>query len=134
MNNHAAHSKLVDDILFAIGALPDVRLWQRRVGLATPVKFVEGKCVPIGKPIYFGIKGESDLQGIIRIRKMKFGSQVVQLTRPLGLMLAIEVKTGKGELTEEQEKWKKMIESFGGIFIEARSVEETLNAVLALLE
>jgi len=103
-NHSSAHSELLDDVLYAVGRLPDVRVWKRNVGLATPVHS--------SHPIYFGVEGESDLDGIIF---------------PLGRRLAIEIKTGAGKLTGDQKKWRDMIIKFGGVFIEARSVEQCLK-------
>lgn len=93
------HQKLVDEILFALGSRPDVRLWTRSVGF----DFV--------KKIKFGITGESDLQGIIA---------------PSGRMLCIEVKTNSGRLTKEQIRWRDMVCKFGALYIEARTLEQTL--------
>ena len=99
MNNTKAHQKLVDDILFAFGSKPDVRVWKRVVGFDDE------------KMILYGIPGESDIQGIVA---------------PHGRFLAIEVKTGKGVLSEKQKLWRDMILKFGGIYIEARDVVNSL--------
>lgn len=90
----------MDDLLFAFGKRPDVRLWIRVVGFDHMLK------------IKYGITGECDLQGIVL---------------PKGRMLAIEVKTGNAVLSKEQKIWKIMIEKFGGIYILARSVEQALT-------
>lgn len=111
MNNTHAHQELVDQILIAVGSHPRVRLWPRRVGVA----------IPLGKqhPVRFGIPGETDLQGIIA---------------PWGRLLAIEVKTGSGRLSKDQARFRNMIEKFGGLYVEARSVEDALQAVLGAIE
>ncbi len=93
------HQKLVDAILFEVGSLPNVRLWPRQVGFDQE------------KKIKYGIRGESDLQGIIA---------------PQGRMLCIEVKSGKAKLSKDQERWKAMVLRFGGVHIEARSVDQVL--------
>lgn len=105
-NQSAAHSRLCDEILFAVGSHPQVRLWPRRVGVAIPMG---GR-----NPVRFGVKGEADLQGIMM---------------PHGRMIAIEVKTGTGKLSPEQLLFKAMIEKFGGLYVEARSVQDALQAV-----
>lgn len=41
-----------------------------------------------------------------------------------GRALAIEVKTGSGRLTEDQIKWRDAFVKRGGLYIEARSLED----------
>jgi len=94
------HQQLVDDLLFALGSRPDVRIWIRPVGF------------DYGKNIRYGVPGETDLDGIVG---------------PYGRRLAIEVKTGAAELSPKQKLWKAMILKFGGIYIEARSVEQVME-------
>lgn len=103
-NHNKAHTSLTDEILYAVGRLPDVRIWRRNVGLATPWKAKD--------PIYYGIKGETDLDGIIY---------------PNGQRLGIEVKTGRGKLEEDQIRWRAMILKFGGAYIQARSLEQVME-------
>jgi len=83
--------------MIAIGSMPNVRIWKRVVGFDRQ------------KGIKYGIPGESDLQGIIA---------------PHGKILAIECKTGLGKLNQDQIRFRDMIIKFGGIYIEARSVEQ----------
>lgn len=99
-NHTRDHQQLVDDLLHAFGSRPDVRIWTRSVGF------------DMMRKIKYGIKGETDLQGIVA---------------PSGRMLCIEVKTGAGRLTKEQERWRDMVIKFGAIYIEARSVEAALT-------
>lgn len=77
-----------------------------------------GLAKPIGSDrlVLFGLKGEADIQGIL------MG----------GRAIAIEVKTGTGSLTPEQIAFKNMWEKFGGLYIEARSVEDVLTIVNSL--
>lgn len=107
MNNTKQHQKLCDEILYAVGSLPHVRLWPRVVGVGRSVTHYD-------HVISYGIPGESDLDGIIA---------------PTGRRLHIEVKTGSGKLSEKQKAFKAMIEKFGGIYVEARSVEDALSAI-----
>jgi len=104
LNNTKAHQELLDKIMLAVGSLPNVRIWPRGVGLA--------KNMYNENVIRYGIPGESDLDGIIA---------------PHGRRLHIEIKTGSGKLSEKQQKFKAMIEKFGGVYIEARSVEDCLT-------
>lgn len=61
-----------------------------------------------GGPI--GARGRPDLEGCMR-----------------GLFLGIEVKTGTGELSKDQREHKRRIIEAGGIFIEARSLEDVVD-------
>lgn len=67
--------------------------------------------------VRFGKKGMSDLLGILEG----------------GYFLAIEVKSAKGKLTEEQENFLAMVNRFGGCGIVARSVAEATEHVDAFL-
>ena len=100
MNRTVAHQKLVNDILFAFGSRPDVRIWKRVVGF------------DLVKKIKYGIVGETDLQGIVL---------------PNGRYLAIECKTGNAVLSKPQIKWRDMIIKFGGIYILAKSLNQALT-------
>lgn len=104
MNNSYQHQKLVDDLLIAFGSRIDVRCWPRIVAKGSPLHNDE-------ITLQFGIVGETDIDGIVA---------------PFGFRLAIEVKTGSGKLSKEQIRWRDMIIKFGGIYIEARSVEQAL--------
>jgi hypothetical protein len=70
-----------------------------------------------GGPI--GAKGRPDLEGC-------FSDQSGR-----GRFLSIEVKTGTGELSADQREHKRRIERAGGIFIEARSVDDVQERLLA---
>ena len=81
------------------------------------VKFLKNN---IKNKIYVGIKGQADLYGSLRR---------VVAGEVLGQCIEIEVKTGSGKLTEEQEKWKKMCLSRGYIYVEARSIQDVLTTL-----
>lgn len=100
MNNSKQHQQLLDDIMLHVGSLPNIRIWPRSVGFDELRK------------IRYGIPGESDLDGIIA---------------PMGRRLHVEIKTGSGEMSEKQKKFREMIERFGGVYIEARSVDCCLD-------
>lgn len=102
MDNTKEHQKLVDDILFAVGSHKRIRLWTRNVGFDYMRK------------IKFGVEGEADLQGIIA---------------PTGRMLGIECKTGTGRLSAAQKRWRDMLIKFGGLYIEARSIDQVLDEI-----
>lgn len=113
MNNTRAHQQLVDDILYAVGRLPNIRVWPQVVGTFRDLHSEE-------RIIHVGQKGMADIGGIILVEVGGRGEQC-------GLRLEIEAKTGDAVMNEDQKKWKNMIEKFGGIYILARSVEQVLT-------
>ena len=65
--------------------------------------------------IKIGNPGAPDILGIVN------GSLMA------GCLLAIECKTGEAVQSKEQKSWQKMIESYGGIYIVARELEDVLS-------
>ena len=102
MGSTYEHQKLVDEILFDIGSLPEVRAWIRVVGYDEL------------KRVRYGIVGEADIQGIIS---------------PTGKMLYIEVKTGDAKMSKEQERRFETMERFGALCILARNRQEVLAQI-----
>lgn len=97
-------AELQSRILLALGQRPDVRIWRNNVGAAQ----VDGRFMR------FGLPGSADLIGIVR---------------PSGRLLAVEVKSRTGRLTQAQKTFGRVIEAFGGIYVVARSVEAAVAAV-----
>lgn len=82
--------------------------------LATVTETGRGRVVAIAnpRPLHAGLcVGSSDLIGWTRD----------------GRFLAIEVKSAKGRLTDEQRNFGEQVEAAGGIFIVGRSVEQVLE-------
>lgn len=91
--------EIQQNILISFGSLPDLRIWRNNTG---SIK------TPDGRFVTFGLKGSADILGIMRG----------------GRFLAIEVKTATGRQSEHQKNFQNMIESFGGVYILARSAED----------
>ena len=70
-------------------------------------------CPAPGRFVRFGLKGSADITGLLKG----------------GRRLEIEVKAPKGHLTEEQEAFGAMVTKMGGLYIEARSVEDVQTAL-----
>ena len=101
----AAHTKLINDILKAysdgIHGAHGLVLWRAATGkLLSP----DGQ-----RYLYVGMKGCSDLIG---------------LQRGIGRFVAIECKTGKSRLSDDQKRFRVMVLAMGGIYVEARVVED----------
>ena len=120
-NQSENHSKLVNQTLLEIGKrFPDVVAWKNHTGQAfTPGSVTDAlNCIINGgtfkdargmlTPIRFGIVGQADISGIFK---------------PSGRRLEIEVKTGEGRLSDEQQNFRAMIEAYGGIHIELRDLK-----------
>jgi hypothetical protein len=108
-NNGAAHSKLKNEILLALGRRSDVLVWNNPTGMF----------VPFGRenspPVRCGIPGQADILAVVA---------------PLGRLVGIECKTGSGRQSEAQTNWQKAMESRGGIYGVVRSVDDALTLVI----
>lgn len=69
-------------------------------------------------PVKYGLPGSSDIVGV------SFG----------GYFCGIEVKTGYGRLRQNQVNFRNSVQRWGGIFIEARSIEQTVADLTAELQ
>lgn len=107
-------------------SFPDCRLFQQHVGkffgyrlfesLANGYNIFDLKQICFKFLISIGLKGMSDLYGIIKINGV-------------GRFIAIEVKTGKAVRTKEQKAFARMVQNLGGMYIEARSVEQVIDEI-----
>ena len=106
------------------------RVWRRNTGSGYGIEAVRraARLMVAGKlqaaagvlntirPIKFGQKGEADITGILNVEGR-------------GIRLEIEVKAGDDRLSNGQKSFKRMIEAHGGIYVEARSVEQTIDYI-----
>ena len=99
----ANHSRLVNEIMLAIGSRPGITVWKNATGYA---RSMDGERI-----ISYGLKGSADILGICQG----------------GRFVSIEVKTGSSKLKKEQLAFKRMVESYGGIYLEARSVDDVVK-------
>ena len=100
---HTPEKTIQNAILREFGTRADMRLFRMNVG----------KFLVQGKWVSFGVPGQADLSGIL----------------PGGIRLEVEVKTASGKQSEDQQRWQRMIEKFGGVYVLARSVEDVWAAV-----
>lgn len=128
------------EILLAFGALPWLRIWRQNTGKAYGFSLVSAaralllrgnfqaglealKRMPL---VTYGQPGASDVQGIL-----KHSVLGLEGTRTIGRFIAIEVKRPGEEQTEEQKRWQAMVESQGGLYILATSVDDVSAALKA---
>jgi hypothetical protein len=105
-------AEIQGDILLALGSRPDVRLWRANAGAAA---------TPAGRVVRFGVAGQGDLTGLLR------------LPGGVGARLEVEVKREDGRQTIEQKTFQHVVEKFGGCYVLARSADEALAGVSAFL-
>ena len=106
MSSSVAHDNLKKEIMLAIG----------ESGLGRVIPYEVGKFRTlhnVDSIIKIGIDGVSDLIAIL------VG----------GYFAGIEVKSGTGKLSEQQKKFKIMVEKFDGLFIEARSTQQVITEI-----
>ena len=83
---------------------PDIVLWRNNVGTAVQA---DGSVVRYGLAV-----GSADLVGVVA-----------------GRFFALEVKSERGRVTDEQRQWIALVQSKGGFAAVVRSVDEALAAV-----
>ncbi len=97
-------SELLAAILLDLGTHPDCKIWRNNRGNAE---------MPGGRWVKFGVDGQGDISGIIRG----------------GRRWEIETKTRTGKQRDSQRLFQAMIESMGGLYTIARSVDDAREAL-----
>lgn len=110
-NQHARHERLVADILIYLGTRRDVMVWRRVAG--------SFRLLRSDDVVRVSGAGPADIGGLYS-RPISVAGDLI----PVGLSLAIEVKTGKGRLTADQERWRDRFTKLGGTYILARSLDD----------
>lgn len=101
------HQELVANILCELSKPQyNCRVWKNATGTALSM---DGRRV-----IRYGLPGSADILGV----------------RWPGQFIAIEVKTGSGRQNPDQLAFQKMVESLGGVYIVARSIQDLLPQLL----
>lgn len=102
------HTQLVNDVLVELSKLDYVRAWKNQTGVAEMGDRI----------VRFGLKGSSDIIGLVR---HKF--------HDVGVFIGIECKTGGAVQTPQQKSFQAMIERFGGFYLVVRDPAEALQFV-----
>jgi len=114
--------------------LPDrvpCRVWRRNVGAGYPsgpvhqaIRLLEcGQGVEAlallrrTRVVVFGLPGEADIDGILQG----------------GRRLAVEVKAGSDRIRHEQEGYRRMLQTYGGLYVIAHSPEECIEEIERLV-
>lgn len=110
-----SEQELQQQIRLQLGSSP-VRLWRNNVGALRDER---------GRLVTYGLcKGSSDLIGL---RQVLIGPE--HLGQTMAVFSAIEVKSPKGRLREEQRSFLELVERFGGYSGVATSVEEAARVL-----
>jgi hypothetical protein len=77
-----------------------------------------------------GPLSERGIPDLVAIKKVRVADLVASGQEFVGVFVGIEVKRPSAPgLRPDQEKWKRRIEASGGIFIEARSIDDVIEAL-----
>lgn len=99
-----------------LGQPEHVTLWRNQVGIAI---------YPGGQRVPYGLcRGASDLIGI---RSLLITPELVGTT--IGQFTALEVKSKRGRLSQEQLLFLNLVRAKGGLAFHARSLEEAMSGL-----
>ncbi len=105
-------AELQDRIRLALAQLEGVVLWRNNVGV--------GYVGQQRTPVRYGLAvGSADLVGLVRT------------DGGWGRFIALEIKTERGLVTDDQARWLRLVQRLGGYAVVVRSVEEAVAAVEA---
>lgn len=111
-----SETTLQNEIRLALGRRANVRMFRNNVGL---FKTQDGRNVQTGLCV-----GSSDLIGFqsVTITPEMVGQKIAIFT-------AIEIKTEKGKVSPQQDKFIEMVARFGGIGAIVRSIDEAMEVL-----
>lgn len=104
----ADSTPLVNAVLLALGSRTDLTVWRNNSGALE---------APSGRFVAFGLTGSSDILGF---------------ADPKAHLLAIECKAGLGRLSPTQRAFRDVVETRGGLFVQA-NLRSTLEESVALV-
>lgn len=107
-----------NQILAAWGCHPLLRITRTNTGVGWFARGMPARKTDVGAyPVRFNLKGTGDLTGLIA---------------PNGRLLMIECKSTSGTSSQAQKRMQRIITSFGGLYIVARSIAD-VDAALATM-
>jgi len=125
-----AETQLLADIRLAIGARPDVLIARINTGVyAAPGQpGTRVRSAPNGFPDIIG----TQLQRIKTRRTVETNFSLYEgpeYWHTYGQAIAIETKTTRGRMSEQQAAWRAAFERVGGIYVLARDVRDVLDVL-----
>ena len=104
------HAEFVRNLLIELSKIQNVIVWPNQTGVA---KSLTGERV-----IRYGLNGSADITGIAKCEKSG-----------IGIRIEIECKVGKDRIRIHQSQFRAMIQAHGGLYIEARNIQETVDTL-----
>jgi len=121
MNNSAAHTALVREILLRLGREPDLLLWQNTTG-SFREPFSERR-------INVGLPGSPDIIGILRSVTWRVHDDEGDHDITTGRFVGLEVKTGAAKLSDQQKNFHARATELGALICVVHSVDEAVAAI-----
>ena len=82
-----------------------------------------------------GVPGQADLNGILKIKMDKCEPRYERrISVTVGVRICVEIKSGNSRQSQKQKNFCDMIESMGGIYVVARTPEQTIQEIKAKAE
>lgn len=138
MTPNQSESQILADIRLALGKRDDCVMWRNHTGVAE----VENRKQRFGL-----VKGGADLIGFVDVRLTRavkhdaidalwnaaghLHAPMVEVPFTLGRFTALEVKTPRGRVSDEQKKFIALVNAHGGYACVVRSVDDAVRAVEA---
>lgn len=128
-------SKRQSDIRLALAERGDNVFWRNQNGVATYYK--GGKTCPVCKKKTLGartwtvpyglVPGSSDLIGLVQVEVSNCPHD--GLTFPLAAFVGLEVKTPGGVESDDQKKYRRLVNNRGGVVEVVRSVQDAHDVI-----
>jgi hypothetical protein len=108
-------SAIVNEVIRALYDEPGVWIWRNNCGVAKPPG--------ARRAIRFGIPGQGDISGIVRLD--------LGIGLPVGVRLEVECKVPGGRQSPEQKDFQSKIQALGGCYLLVHSADEALRELRA---
>lgn len=117
--------------MLALARIPSIRFWRNNTGQAwmgRAIQLTAGQkftaqhgdvLIRGARPVRFGLNGSADIIG---------------MSGPAGRFIAVETKMPKGQQSEDQRNFQRMVESLGGVYVLARDPETAAAEIKRALE
>jgi hypothetical protein len=124
--------EVLHDIRLALGAIDGVVLWRlnQGAGVLVPRRVLSDLAGAVRRMDWASVRRIVDDLLHLRFNRWGLPNGAADLIGIVdGRFLAIEVKSPTGRQRQEQALWGAVVESRGGVYVVARSVDEALSAV-----
>ena len=112
-----SETRVQNSAFLAVGQRPDVIVWRQQVGKYRAMHDPE-------RVVTVGVPGMADSMMVVAV---EITPEMVG--RKIGVAVAVEFKTEKGQQEKRQKAWQNAFESRGGIYALVRSADEMVKLV-----